>query len=169
MNNKKITYTPKFLIATLIIFILLNGCNKQDDGETVTSTPLPTGITLISPEPTSKPIVEPTYEPTIEPTLVSDTRVEFLKQNYESSGRNDVYHLPINDFNYNFEVMAARFAGDYALFWVTRIGDDFSDGVQSGEYLILTKPAVSTEQYLIPLETYLSHCAAISSPSSPVS
>ena len=161
MNNRKITYTSKFLIATLIIIILLNGCSKQDGGEAVPSSPLPTVTTLIPPEPTSKPIAEPTIEPTIEPTLVSDTRVEFLKQNYESSGRSDVYHLPFNDFNYNFEVMAARFAGDYALFWVTRIGDDFSDGVQSGEYLILTKPAVSTEQYLIPLETYLSYIAVL--------
>jgi len=126
IHNKK-KYIFKIIVPIMVLCLLLNGCSKQDisntdgNGDAITTSPSSNMNDVVSPDPnvetndkptvTVEPIAEPSLDPSIEPTAEptsSDTGVAFLKQNYESFGRSDVYRLPFKDFNYNFEVMAAR-------------------------------------------------------------
>ena len=170
MNFRKKSFILSIIVPVLILSIILGGCSskegeeKPDNDNIVTGTgekPAEPATDIVTPEPSVEPDKTPTPVPTEVPDLVSteipNADAIFLKQNYDTYGRSDVYLFSINDIDGDFDLMAARFAGDYALFWVTRMGDDFSFGEQASEFLILTKPAVSTDQYMIPVDTYFGY------------
>ena len=137
------------LLLTIVITVslFLTGCSKDSGSNTDADND-----TAATPSAETSDIVLP--ETTDAPASTPITSIEFVKQNYETYGRDDVYRMTFSCFTDNYNIMASRFAGDYALFWITRIGDNFTDKTSSNEYLILTKPAVSTEQYMIPATLY---------------
>ena len=152
MNNGK--KVPKFGILVLSAMVVLSmiGCSKESDKKADIDSIIPivdedrtTDVTpTITPELTSSPIREITGNPTPMPDIQS----EFVKKNYESYGRNNVFLMNLDLFAGNYDILDCRFAGDYALFWL--IIDE--NGEQTDDYLVLTKPTVSKERYRIKLD-----------------
>ena len=119
--------------------IVLTGCGKEnaggkDDGGSGTVSSAATGEAA----PTDTPTPTATSSPT--PT------VPYVKQAYETYGREDVYRVPVQEFTEDWFLMDAICAGDSVLLWLWPPESD-DDTYEVSSTFVMTEPGVSGEQH----------------------
>ena len=119
-----------FVLTLLLCLGALSGCGRENN-----ASPEPT----VSAAPTQEVTPTGTPVPTLSPTSV----VPFVKQAYETCGRDDVYRVPVAELSDGWDVMSSKFAGEYAALWLTR--DE--GGGMTEDLIVLLRPEVTSEQY----------------------
>ncbi len=122
-----------FVLALLMCAGMLSGCGRDSKKNNDT---VPTGSVnqenAVSPTATSTPTPSPT------PTI------PLIKQAYETCGRDDVYQIPLKEFEEGWFLMDWKCAGDYILLWFDSKGA--ADDYEKCSELVLLEPLNTTEQ-----------------------
>ncbi len=130
--------------VALLFVVLAVGCGRENKDRNASQggNGTVTGTVTTTPEATLTP--SGTETPTCTPT----PGVPFVKQAYETAGRDDVFRVPVKELAEDWYLSTTEFAGDYALLWLCS-PDSFAT---ERRIFVLCRPGESREQYRLETE-----------------
>ena len=128
------------LLAFLLCVLVLAGCGKEDNNTK------PADNSSVSPA-AAAPTATPTLTPTATCTPTPTPTVAILKQAYQTFARDDLYQIPMPEFDDGWELMSGDFAGEYAMLRLYKMSGP--DGEENLNSFVLMKPALSTDRFQV--------------------